>query len=154
LLAAAATLLLATLGVSLYRTHAVRAQIYATLEQARPAQALVVAAFERQGAPPRDAAEAGIDDTVRHLLMGTYVDALRITNGRIDLLFGKAADSAIVGKTLSLTPFETADRQVVWLCGNRRAEAGLNPLGFASGGPQPVQIAVPIDDRYLPLACR
>jgi type IV pilus assembly protein PilA len=154
LLAIAATLVVVALGVSTYRTYSVRAQIATTLDETGAARSLVVAAFEQKGTPPVDSTATGIDKTAEPLLLGTYLDSLRVHNGRIDLLFGDAADSAIAGKMLSLTPFEAADRDVVWICGNDVPGVGLNPLGFAGGGPQAVQAATSIDDRYLPPACR
>jgi hypothetical protein len=63
-------------------------------------------------------------------------------------------DSVLAGKILSLTPFETADQNVVWVCGNEFSGVGLNPLGFAAGGPQAEQVVTAIEDRYLPPACR
>ena len=150
----AATLLIAALGVSIYRTHSVRAEIAASIEEAGPAQHLVVAAFRENGAPPADAAATGIDATVRDLLSIPHVESLEVLNGRIDLRFGADADSAIAGKTLSLTPFETADHEVVWVCGGQPPDVGLEPLGFAAGGPQAVSIDTSIEDRYLPRSCR
>ena len=150
----AATLLVAALGVSIYRTYAVRAEITASIEEAGPAQRLVVAAFRENGAPPADAAATGIDATARGLLSIPRVASLEVANGRIDLHFGADADAAIAGKTLSLTPFETADNEVVWVCGGRPPGVGLEPLGFAAGGAQAVAIATSIEDRYLPRSCR
>ena len=74
--------------------------------------------------------------------------------GRVDVRFGRNADDAIAGRTLSLTPFETADQRVVWLCGNKLPGPGLEPLGFAGGAAEPVQILTLIDVRFLPPSCR
>ena len=150
----AATLLVAALGVSIYRTHSVRAEIAASVEEAAPAKHLVVAAFRENGAPPADAVATGIDTTARGLLSIPHVESLEVHNGRIDLRFGADADGAIAGKTLSLTPFETADHEVVWVCGGKTPGVGLEPLGFAAGGPQAVSVVTSIEDRYLPRSCR
>lgn len=153
-LVVAATLVIGALGISAYRTHKVRSEIAASVVQAAPAQTLVAAAFEWKGVPPPDATAAGIDASSRRFLLGTYVETLDVHNGRIDLRFGTGANAAISGKTLSLTPFETVDREVIWLCGNEAPGVGLNPLGFAAGGPLPVQTVTSIENRYLPPACR
>jgi type IV pilus assembly protein PilA len=154
ILVVAATAVVVALGVSGYRTYSVRAQISSTLDGAGAARALVAAAFEQQGSPPLDAAATGIDKTAESLLMGKYLDSVSVDSGRIDLRFGSAADSAIAGETLSLTPYETADQQIVWICGNERPDVGLNPLGFAAGGPQAIHVVTSIEDRYLPSSCR
>jgi hypothetical protein len=85
---------------------------------------------------------------------GRYVAETRVVDGRIDLVFGALADAVIRGRTLSLTPFETADQQVVWVCGGRAPGVGLKPLGFAGGGPLAVQAPTTVAPRYLPRACR
>lgn len=153
ILVVAATVLVAVLGVSIYRTQSARAQIATTLDEVDAARRLVAAAFRLNGVPPADSTAAGIDETAESLLRGNYVDSLEVVNGRIDLRFGAAAHSALAGKILSLTPFETAARDVVWVCGNDLPDVGLKPLGFGAGGPQAVQVATTIEDRYLPPEC-
>jgi type IV pilus assembly protein PilA len=153
-LVVAATLIVLALGVSMYRTYSARLEIVTSIEETAPARTLVVAAYEAHGTPPADLHATGIDRSAALLLGGTYFDALTIHNGRIDLRFSDAASSGIAGKTLSLTPFETAGRDVLWVCGNETPGVGLNPLGFAGGGPQPIRVPTSIEDRYLPRECR
>ncbi len=153
-LVVAATLIVVALGVSMYRTYSARAQVATSIEESVPVQRLVVAAFKTHGTPPYDAAAAGIDGTAHLLLAGTYLESLEVVNGRIELRFGAHAYPALAGQTLSLTPFETATEDVVWVCGNQAPGVGLKPLGFAGGALQPVQVATPIEDRYLPRTCR
>jgi prepilin-type N-terminal cleavage/methylation domain-containing protein len=149
----AVTAVLAGLVASAYRTHVVRSQISQSLEVAGHAETRIAQFFERDGEPPADSASAGLarDGSGDH---GPYVDSLDVIDGRIDLHFGAGADTALTGRTLSLTPFESADRDVFWICGNRVASAGLRPLGFANGARQAVQVVTQIEPRYLPSACR
>jgi hypothetical protein len=149
-----ATAIVGALGFSVYRTHEARSQITLSISETEPARRLVAAAFKGIGGPPANAAAAGIDETARRILVGTYVDALEIINGRIELRFSRSAASVIAGKSLSLTPFETVDREIVWMCGNEPPGLGLRPLGFADGGAQAFQIVGSIEDRYLPPECR
>jgi hypothetical protein len=148
------SLIVVAVAVAAYRTHGVRAQVAASLAQAEPAQKLVVAAFENTGIPPADSAATGLDPTTRHLLGGTYIDFVEVRHGRIDLRFGERADPALAGRTLSLTPFETADQRVVWICGNEEPGVGLNPLGFAGGASQAERPTTTIEARFLPPVCR
>lgn len=149
----AVTALVAAVGLSAYRTHVVRDQIAATVVRSEPLQARVAESFRRFGVPPRDAAEAGIRGDAGPSL-GGYVASVAITDGRIDIRYDDAADAAIAGRTLSLTPFETVSRDVLWVCGNALPGAGLEPLGFAGGAQRAVQAITTIDARYLPSACR
>ncbi|HVY66043.1 MAG TPA: pilin [Gammaproteobacteria bacterium] len=149
----AVTAIIGALGVSAYRTYAVRAEIAAGIAGTSGARERVGAAFRATGIPPADRQAAGLSPG-RDPAWGETVEDIDIVRGRVDIRFGGAADDAIAGRTLSLTPFETADQRIVWLCGNRLPEPGLNPLGFAGGAPQPVQVLSLIEVRYLPPQCR
>ena len=148
-----ATVLVGAIGAAALRTYLARAEIEEGVALAKYAQDQVTRTFRRTGSPPADGASAGfssadLGDTGRH------VAEIRIVDGRVDLVFGAEADGALEGRTLSLTPFETADQQVVWICGSKEPGVGLKPLGFAGGGPLAVQAPTTIETRYLPRACR
>ncbi len=149
----AVTALIAAAGFSAYRTHVVRDRIAATVVRSEPLQARVAESFRRFGVPPRNAAEAGVPHDAGSSL-GDYVASVAVSDGRIDIRYHDAADAAIAGQTLSLTPFETVGRDVVWVCGNALPGIGLEPLGFAGGVRQALQTVTTIDGRYLPSACR
>jgi type IV pilus assembly protein PilA len=149
----AITLLIGALVVAATRTYLVRAEIEESIALAKYAQDQVTRAFRRTGTPPADSASAGLADS-RVDGVANYVAETRVTDGRIDLVFGPEANAALEGRTLSLTPFETADRHVVWVCGSKEPGVGLNPLGFAGGGPLAVQPPPTIEPRYLPRSCR
>jgi len=147
------TALIVALAASAYRTHAVRTEIAESLALTAETQDRVAKSFARYGEPPSDRESAGLsrekgDDR------GRYVDSIDVVDGRIDLRFGNEADAAIAGRTLSLTPFESASHDVFWICGNRVAGAGLKPLGFANGARQAIQVVTQIEPRYLPSGCR
>jgi type IV pilus assembly protein PilA len=149
----AVTALIAGLGASAYKTYVVRGQIAESLALTAGAERQVTQSFARDGDPPANREAAGLshEKSDDH---GPYVDSIDIVDGRIDLHFGNAADAAIAGRTLSLTPFESVSRDVFWVCGNRVAGVGLRPLGFANGARQSIQVVTPIEPRYLPPACR
>jgi type IV pilus assembly protein PilA len=153
LMIVAVTALVAAVGVSALRTYLVRAQVVESIAFAHYAQNQVTQAFRRTGTPPANRTEAGLSN---HDSDGAprYVAETRVTNGRIDLFFGSAADKVLQGRTLSLTPFETVDGEVVWVCGTERRGVGLNPLGFAGGGKLAPPLPTTIEPRYLPPECR
>ncbi len=146
--AIALAILVAALAVSAYRTYTVRGQVAAGLMLATDAQVRVVATFRSDGQPLTSI--AGPDEKSD----GRFLASVAVVNGRIDIRFGRGADGAIAGRVLSLTPYETADLEIVWLCGNKIPERGLQPLGFAGGTAQTVQIPTTIETRYLPQTCR
>jgi type IV pilus assembly protein PilA len=152
LTALAITALLIALGFSAYRTFSVRSEVAHGIELAREAKKAVEDGFKRDGEPPADIVSAS---TFPARSRGSiYLASLHITDGRIDLTYGAEASPAISGRKLSLTPYETAGLNVVWICGNAIPGPGLQPLGFAGGGRRAVQIVATIEPRYLPPACR
>jgi type IV pilus assembly protein PilA len=148
--AVAVTALMLALAFSAVDTYFVRKQVAESLTLAQPLQHRVAHVFRSSGDPPGDASSQPTAEQIG----GTYVDTIDIVDGRIDLRFGRAADGAIAGRVLSLTPFETADLEVVWVCGGAVPGVGLHPLGFSSGARQAVQAPTSIEPRYLPRACR
>lgn len=149
----AITAIIGALGASAYRTYAVRAEIANGIAGTEGVRDRVTAAFKTTGIPPSDRHAAGLEPG-RNQAWGDYVDDVEVVRGRVDLRFGRNADDAIAGRTLSLTPFETADQRIVWLCGNKLPGPGLQPLGFAGGAAEPVQVLTLIDARFLPPGCR
>ncbi len=142
---------LAALIVSAYRTHAVRAQVTEGIELAAAWRGVVENAFERSGQVPANWEAAGAGPQSPE---SPNVASVRLVDGRLDVIFGEDADRAIAGRRLSLTPYETASQEIVWICGNAIPPRGLEPLGFAGGGGQSVQEAATVDARYLSSACR
>jgi type IV pilus assembly protein PilA len=149
----AATAVVAAVGVSAYRTYAVRAQIAASVTVTTPLRQAIDHAFRRSGLPPVDRSSPALAHA-NDIELGDYLESIIVANGRIELTFGGDSDEAIAGRTLSLTPFETADLRVVWICGNEIPGVGLKPLGFAGGANQATQVLTAIEARYLPATCR
>jgi type IV pilus assembly protein PilA len=148
----AATCTLGVLGHTGYRTHQVRSEVARAIAGASELIPAVTEHYRRHGEVPaqqnfEDAAVAAFAPTAA-------VSSVTIVDGRIDVLFGPLADPAIAGRRISLTPYETVDRHVVWVCGDRRPGPGLEPLGFAAGGRSAVPLATTIEPRYLSQPCR
>src|SRR5262245_9373880 len=146
----AVTTLVGALGYSAWRTHSVREQVAEGAAAASALQAAVARSFRASGeVPAPDGPIASVSPDP-----GRFVASMTVDNGRIDVVYGGQADGAIAGRRISLTPYETAASEIVWLCGNEIPGPGLNPLGFAGGGRQPQQIPTTVEARYLPPSCR
>jgi hypothetical protein len=137
------------LGYSAYRTHVVRGEVGAALAAAEVLKGPLAKTFERSR-----------DIDALHTPFGplshapAIVAAVGVERGRIDIRFGEKADRALSGRQLSLTPYETAALELVWICGHETPGPGLRPLGFAGGGPRTLPLESAIEPRYLPQECR
>ena len=140
--------ILASLAVSAYETYTVRAQVTEGVNMAAGAKVPIVDAYTNSGTAPADRTAAGMSPNATDT-SGSYVGAVQVTNGRVDITFsGPRAHQAIFGQTLSLTPYETDGNTVVWRCGNAAQPAGALLQG---GAPH---LAPTIEGRYLPSTCR
>jgi hypothetical protein len=148
----AATLLMIAVAASALRTHSARSGISNTLLAVAPVQALIAYAFERTGIPPASEHDVpGLQDAIAAYRV---IETIEVEHGRIAVHYGPDAVATLRGKTLHLTPFETTDRRVVWMCGDGTADSGLYPLGFASGTNRATELVATIEPHYLPDECR
>jgi type IV pilus assembly protein PilA len=140
--------ILASLAVSAYQTYTVRAQVSEGIIFSAGAKGPIVEAYTMAGVAPANRVAAGMTPAATDS-NGNYISAVEITDGRVDVTFsGPLAHQDIVGMTLSLTPYETAGKTIVWRCGNAAAPGG----NLLNGGA--AHLAATIDPRYLPSTCR
>jgi type IV pilus assembly protein PilA len=143
--------ILASLAVSAYQTYTVRAQVAEALNFAAGAKVPIIDAYNQTGIPPVDRDAAGMTPLATDT-QGNYVSQVGVSNGRIDMTFGNNVHQAILGDTLSVTPYQTGGGTVIWRCGAAPAPAGSTEL--TGGGVTAVHLAPTLDVRYLPGACR
>jgi len=140
--------ILASLAVSAYQTYTVRAQISEGLNFAAGAKVPIVDAYTNGGVAPANRAASGMTPLATDS-RGSYVSSVDISDGRIDVTFGgPLAHQDIIGRTVSLTPYETDANTVVWRCGNAPVPVGIPLKGGAD------HVAPSLDIRYLPASCR
>ncbi len=139
---------LASLAVAAYQTYTVRAQVSEGLFFAAGAKAPVVDAYTNSGVAPASRIAAGMTPIATDM-RGSFVTSVEIDNGRIDVTFGgPLAHQDIIGTVVSMTPYETAEKTVVWRCG-LAAPPGGALLNGGSGHAAPT-----VEPRYLPADCR
>ena len=140
--------ILASLAISAYQTYTVRAQVSEGINFAAGAKGPIAETYMLDGVAPANRAATGMTPTATDS-RGNYVSAVEISDGRVDVTFsGPLAHQDIVGMTLSLTPYETAGKTIIWRCGNAPAPAG----NLLNGGA--AHLAATLNPRYLPSTCR
>ena len=140
--------ILASLAVSAYQTYTVRAQVAEGLQMAAGAKVPIVDEYTNSGVAPIDRTAAGMSPNPTDT-RGSYVSQVDVVNGRVDIMFGgPRAHQAIIGQTLSLTPYVSLGNSIVWRCGNAGAPGGALLPGGANHLPATVEA------RYLPSSCR
>lgn len=103
--------------------------------------------------PPIDRAQAGLTsqgtDTV-----GRYFSRVDISNGVITVRYGNDAHPLIDSRTLTLTPYESADGTIVWRCGNAPYPPGTQLMGTSAGVVVAAYAAPTLINSHLPYDCR
>ena len=142
--------ILASLAVSAYQTYTVRAQVAEALNMAVGAKAPIVDAFNNDGIPPADRVAAGMTPLATDT-RGNYVLSVDVDNGRVDIVMGNNAHSAISGDRVSFTPYLTTSGGIVWRCGFAPAPT---PTTLRGNGIESTYQAPTVEERYLPASCR
>jgi type IV pilus assembly protein PilA len=148
--------ILAAIGIPAYTDYIVRAEVTEGMALASAARNAIADNYMQSGRPPADRAAAGLTAAATDTV-GKYVSSVDVVGGRIDITFGNSVNAIIADKVLSLTPYETQDRSIVWRCGLASVPAGANPLGTATGAPVTYQAGTLGDlqgGKYLPPICR
>lgn len=143
--------ILASLAVSAYQTYTIRAQVSEGINMAAGAKAPVIDAFNNDGEPPAGRPEAGMS-LVATDTQGKYVASVNITDGRVDVTYGRDAHAEIFGRTISFTPYTSTGGSFVWRCGYAGEPVGTALL--TGGGVTSAHQAPTVDNRYLPSSCR
>jgi type IV pilus assembly protein PilA len=144
--------MLAAIAIPAYRDFTIRSQVTEGLALAQPLKTAVDATFRASGNVPADLTAAGLPPDRPE---GKYVDSVDLTDGRVDIRYGKAADAALAGRVLSLTPYAvdapTADEPpLAWRCG-----AGPEPVAAsrALSEYRPGSLALDLP-RFVPSSCK
>jgi len=138
--------ILSAIALPSYFERIVREQIKTALALADIAKPPIADGWRLAQAFPADNAAAGLPAAEK--IVGTYVTAVAIHDGTIDVTFGNRASNAIVGKTLTLRPGVVADAPVVpiaWTCGYAEAPNGMTMNG---------ENRTNIPESLLPPECR
>jgi type IV pilus assembly protein PilA len=144
--------ILAAIAIPAYQNYTVRAQVTEGLNMATHAKVPIAEAFFDDGEAPANRSAAGMSANATDTV-GKYVAQVDVANGVLIVTFGNEANAAINGLTVTITPYETPDRSIVWRCGSAPAPPGVL-LGSSGGGNVAVYLAPTVPDRYLPSSCR
>jgi len=151
--------ILAAIAIPAYQDYTIRAQVSEGLSLASDIKAGVAEFTAQTGDWPATLIEAGLGaSAVLGDKSGRYVESLDVTNGTITILYGRDANSKIVGSSLAIQPLVNENGDVVWACG-----MAIDPLNTfddsgGSGGGGTVSVdnvtITDLSDKHMPASCR
>jgi len=145
--------ILASIAIPAYQTYTIRAQVAEGVNMAALAKAPIADAFFNDGQAPANRTLAGLSANATDS-SGKYVQSVDVSNGVLVVTYGLEANAAINGLTVTVTPYETPDRSIVWRCGTASAPPGLSEIGTSGNGLAAAYLAPTVPDRFLPSTCR
>ena len=145
--------ILAAIAIPAYQNYTVRAQVSEGINLAAASKAAIATSFLNRGEAPANRTRAGLSANATDS-SGAYVSSIDVDDGVLVVTYGGGASALINGLTVTLTPYETPDRSIVWRCGSAAAPASLSALGTANGGNTATYIAPTVPVHYLPSTCR
>jgi type IV pilus assembly protein PilA len=148
--------ILAAIAIPAYQNYTIRAQVTEGLNLADGWKTQVSEFFTQNGQYPVSTtnAPAAASNTVMFVTgatIGKYVSAIAVAKGAITVTYSNAggfvASKKISGNTLSLTPYNNANGDIVWVCGLATQPPGAVLDASAAAG------ATNVPTQYLPSAC-
>ena len=136
--------ILAAIAIPAYQDYTIRAQVTEGLNLAGAVKASVAETYAQSGLWPANNAEAGVGNNAD--ITGKYVTDVLVNDGGITITYGNQANNNIATNTLGLTPWTSANNDVIWVCGNRTAPANAIAGGTAAN--------TSLLDKYMPQTCR
>ncbi len=150
--------ILAAIAIPAYQDYTIRAQVTEGLSLAAQAKTAVSESFASTGVAPATRTVAGMSAAAVDT-SGNYVSQLAIVNGVITLTYSsvlpRRANAAINTATLTLVPYLSTDRSVIWKC--RAAGSVAVPGAGVAAAPvmaPGVNVAGTLLARYAPAECR
>jgi len=138
-----------------YSGYSNNAQVSEAMRMLDGAETTVAGTYQTTGAPPGNAAEAGLNQNP-----GKYVASLNIGGAGVLWAVFNDVNPALNGLVLTMTPYTSStdpSAPIVWLCGFATIPAGatwtaLAPDAAGQGNAAPAATTVPAS--YLPRSCR
>ena len=145
--------ILAAIAIPAYQNYTIRAQVTEGLNLADGWKTAVGEFYAQNGTFPTGQSTAGSATTVAAAgnTTGKYVSSVTVTAGAIVITYSNTspyiANASINGKTLGLTPYLSANNDIVWICGT------ATPVTTASLPTGVTAATTNVAPQYLPGAC-
>ena len=148
--------ILAAIAIPAYQNYTIRAQVTEGLNLADGWKTSVSEFYAQNGTFPASVTNAAgsASNTVMYAVgasTGKYVSGVTVVKGAITVTYSNTApyvaNKAIAAQTLALTPYLSANNDIVWVCGLATAPSTATLDPSAAVG------ATSVLTQYLPSAC-
>ena len=135
--------ILAAIAIPAYQNYTIRAQVTEGLNLADGWKTAIAEYYANAGSWPASTSSL----TGTSASTGKYVSTIAINTGTIVITYGLQANAKIIGSTLAIQPYTSANNDIIWVCGTAAVPAG------ASNTPASGTSTTNVSAQYLPVAC-
>jgi type IV pilus assembly protein PilA len=145
--------ILAAIAIPAYQNYTIRAQVTEGLNLADGWKTSIAEFYAQNGTFPTGQTTTGSATTVAAAgaTTGKYVKSVLIKTGGIQITYGSTggflANKAIDTQTLGLTPYLSANNDVIWVCGSAAIPTS------ASLDTSVTLVGTSVSAQYLPSTC-
>ena len=145
--------ILAAIAIPAYQNYTIRAQVTEGLNLADGWKTSMSEFYAQNGSMPTGATTTGSATTIvsSGASTGKYVSAVAIVAGAISITYAnngqQTANSKINNSTLGLTPYLSANGDVVWICGTATVPNTASPITGVTA------LQGTVSPQYLPASC-
>jgi len=145
--------ILAAIAIPAYQNYTIRAQVTEGLSLADGWKTSIAEYYAQNGSFPTGSSTTGGPGNIvaAGATTGKYVASVAVSGGGILITYGNQANANITGanNTLGLTPYLSANNDIVWVCGSAAVPAGATlPTGVTA-----VPTATMVAAQYVPTTC-
>ena len=146
--------ILAAIAIPAYQDYTIRSQVTEGLTLASDIKAGVAEYMAQTGAWPANLQEAGVASAggTSADKQARYVESIDVTDGTIQIVYGKDANAKIDQATLDIQPMVNANGDVVWVCGN--AVDPSDAVADPGDGTVSIDGVTSLQDKHMPASCR
>jgi type IV pilus assembly protein PilA len=147
--------ILAAIAIPAYQNYTIRAQVTEGLSLADGWKTAISEYYAQYGTFPTcvSTAATGAAGCVAEAgaTTGKYVSGVTVVTGGIQITYSNTApyqaNKAITGNTLGLTPYLSANNDIIWICGSAATVSTATiPTGVT-------KVATSVPAQYLPTSC-
>ncbi len=141
--------ILAAIAIPAYQNYTIRAQVTEGLNLADGWKTGMSEFYAQNGTMPTGSSTTGSATTMvaAGATTGKYVSAVAVVAGAIQITYGNQANAKIVGQTLGLTPYVSANQDIIWVCGTSSVPTGATAITGVTA------LTGNVSAQYLPASC-
>ena len=141
--------ILAAIAIPAYQNYTIRSQVTEGLNLADGWKTGMSEFFAQNGTMPASSSTTGSATAMvaAGATTGKYVSGVIVNAGAIQITYGLQANAKILNATLGMTPYQSSNQDIIWVCGTATVPTGATAITGVTA------LTGNISAQYLPGSC-